>query len=348
MPWQRCTVYRSNLMELFSEIYNCYYQVVDSILKTAENHPVTRQEMNRICTELGFAESGLYILPKLTGKKWALLSSDDRLHYRSVTKKLGMLPLTLLQKSWLKTLLQDDRFRLFFTGEELPVLEQYVQDAEILWKPEDFHYYDRFADGDNYASLEYRKHFQTLAEAIPRRQYVTISYRSEKGQRITHHYLPLKLEYSAKNDQFRLLAVPENERHSIYIRVINLRGIMKAALLPRFDEEDLDFVRLIQKSYYKEPVRLLIHNQRNALERAMLHFANYEKKTKKIDENTWECLIYYNNSMETELLIEVLSFGPAIQVTGPENFLLQVKDRLQKQTALFCRSETETNRSSRI
>ena len=99
---------------------------------------------------------------------------------------------------------------------------------------------------------------------------------------------------------------------------------------------------MIRKSYYHEPVRLLIKNQRNALERAMLHFANYEKKTKKIDENTWECLIYYNSSMETELLIEVLSFGPAIQVLGPASFLNQVKYRLSRQIKLFANSSYVT------
>ena len=65
---------------------------------------------------------------------------------------------------------------------------------------------------------------------------------------------------------------------------------------------------------YNEPVTLHIVNRRNALERAMLHFANYEKNTTKIDEDAYECLIYYNQSMETELLIEVLSFGPRSSV----------------------------------
>ena len=67
----------------------------------------------------------------------------------------------------------------------------------------------------------------------------------------------------------------------------------------------------------------------------MLHFSNYEKRTKKVDEDTWECLIYYNRSMETELLIEVLSFGPTIQVLGPESFLQQIRDRLSRQMELF-------------
>lgn len=327
-------------MELFSEIYNCYYQIVSRILKEAEKHPVTEDEIRRICTDTGFAESGLYILPRLVSGEWRLLSPEGHV-YRSLTAGHGDLPFTLLQRSWIKTLFQDARFRLFFTDEELTALEDYVRDARTLWNPEDFHLYDQYEDGDDYTSDAYRQHFQTLLAAIPKRQYVHISYESAKGHRLTHRYLPLKLEYSAKNDRFRLLAVPENERHSIFVHTINLSGIREARLLPRYDREDYHFADIIRKSYYHEPVRLLITNRRNALERAMLHFANYEKRTKKIDEDTWECLIYYNSSMETELLIEVLSFGPAVQVTGPESFLAQIKQRLSRQMTLF--SQTGEN-----
>ncbi len=322
-------------MELFSEIYSCYYQVVDCIVREAETRSLTKKEMENICTRHGFAESGLYILPKLLGGEWPLLKHDNEGGFRAVTDGHLPLPLTGLQRSWLKSLLSDSRFRLFFAEEELLILQEYVQDARALWEPEDFYYYDRYTDGDSYTSEEYRAHFQALLRGIPRRQYMTISYQSRGGNRITHHYLPLKLEYSLKNDRFRLLALPRNGRHSIYITTINVGSILKVTPLPEYDEEEIDFVGLIRKSYYREPIRLLIKNQRNALERAMLHFANYEKRTKKIDEDTWECLIYYNNSMETELLIEILSFGPAVKVTGPESFLSQVKNRLQRQIDLM-------------
>lgn len=322
-------------MELFSEIYSCYYQVVDCIVREAETRSLTKKEMENICTRHGFAESGLYILPKLLGGEWPLLKHDNEGGFRAVTEGHLPLPLTGLQRSWLKSLLSDSRFRLFFAEEELLVLQEYVQDARALWEPEDFYYYDRYTDGDSYTSEEYRAHFQALLRGIPRRQYMTISYQSRGGNRITHHYLPLKLEYSLKNDRFRLLALPRDGRHSIYITTINVGSILKVTPLPEYDEEEIDFVGLIRKSYYREPIRLLIKNQRNALERAMLHFANYEKRTKKIDEDTWECLIYYNNSMETELLIEILSFGPAVKVTGPESFLAQVKNRIQRQIDLM-------------
>ena len=96
----------------------------------------------------------------------------------------------------------------------------------------------------------------------------------------------------------------------------------------------MDLNALIRNSYYNEPVTLHIVNRRNALERAMLHFANYEKNTAKIDEDTYKCLIYYNQSMETELLIEVLSFGPMLTVMGNKRFLRSLKARLRRQRAL--------------
>ena len=66
----------------------------------------------------------------------------------------------------------------------------------------------------------------------------------------------------------------------------------------------------------------------------MLQFANYEKSTRKLDEDTYECLIYYNKDNEIELLIEILSFGPMIKVVGNETFLRQIKERLKRQATL--------------
>ena len=103
----------------------------------------------------------------------------------------------------------------------------------------------------------------------------------------------------------------------------------------------VDIDAIIQRSYYKEPLRLRIVNRRNALERAMLHFANYEKNTVKIDEDTYECLIYYNQAMETELLIEVMSFGPMLTVLGNDRFLSLLKARLHSQMLLDSTDKTK-------
>lgn len=66
----------------------------------------------------------------------------------------------------------------------------------------------------------------------------------------------------------------------------------------------------------------------------MLHFANYDKDTRQLNEDTWECCIYYDSSMETELLIEILSFGPVVKVVGPDSFVNLIREHLKKQILL--------------
>ena len=194
-----------------------------------------------------------------------------------------------------------------------------------------FYYYDRFSHADDFSDPVYQQNFRTILSAITNRQYLDITYESKQNHRVHHHYLPYRLEYSIKNNKFRLLGILKRERFGNAIEILNLDRIKDLALLPEFRKDVSDIDERIRASYYKEPVRMHIYTNRNALERAMLHFANYEKSTKKIDDNTYECLIYYNKKMETELLIEILSFGPMIKVLGNELFLEQLKFRLKYQ-----------------
>lgn len=335
-------------MELFSEIYNCYYQIMKSIL---EKNELSIDELRTQITNYGYEESLLYLIPKLTSGEWALLEQNGDTFISKLSEDFYV-PLTNLQKSYIKTILQDIRIQLFFTTEELQQLQTLFQDVEILWKPEDFYYYDRFSNRDSYEDITYQKHFRTLVNAIHNHQYVDIHYESRLGHRVHHHYLPCRLEYSIKNDKFRLLGITKtnkkNSKNLLHrdlsehknviqqnIEILNLERMQNVTLLPEYATDIPDINQSIRSTYYKEPVKLLIHTDRNALERTMLQFANYEKNTTKINDNTYECLIYYNQKMETELLIEVLSFGPMVEVLGNDHFLSMIKDRLRKQKQLL-------------
>lgn len=68
----------------------------------------------------------------------------------------------------------------------------------------------------------------------------------------------------------------------------------------------------------------------------MLHFANYEKHTEyDEDHKCWLCSIYYDLADETELLIDILSFGPVVQVLEPKTFVGQVRERVRRQHELL-------------
>ncbi|MCI8577717.1 MAG: WYL domain-containing protein, partial [Lachnospiraceae bacterium] len=65
------------------------------------------------------------------------------------------------------------------------------------------------------------------------------------------------------------------------------------------------------------------------------HFASYQKTVERTqDARRYRCSIYYDVRWETELLIQVLSFGPMVKVLGPEHFLNQVKERVERQRRL--------------
>jgi len=74
-----------------------------------------------------------------------------------------------------------------------------------------------------------------------------------------------------------------------------------------------------------------ITDERNALERAMLHFAHFEKEAERMDDKTFKVTLQFYTSDETELLIRILSFGPLIRVTEPESMVESIKERLKKQ-----------------
>lgn len=329
-------------MELFSEIYSCYYQVLRHLLSVSD--AVTLRGMRaQICRE-GFAESLLAIIPRLEDGSWNLFDRDGELYLSKLSSSL-ITPVSALEKSYLKALLADQRIRLFLDPEQIETLSGMLAGVSPLWKPEQLYYYDRFADGDPYADAAYRRNFRTLLQAQKESRYVEIDYNSPAGNRVHHYYVPARLEYSIKNDKFRLLALKgsENGQGRMRLEILNVARMHSVRLTDRIFSACMDLNAMIQNSYYREPLRIQIKDRRNALERAMLHFANYQKNTTRIDEDTYECLIYYNQSMETELLIEVMSFGPMLTVIGNDRFLSLLKARLKRQ--IYLADFTDTPRS---
>lgn len=107
-------------------------------------------------------------------------------------------------------------------------------------------------------------------------------------------------------------------------------------------EEILLCPGLYCKQGQPEPPKMLcmeaeLINCRNALERAMLHFAHCERETAHLGGNRYRLRIYYSENDETEMLIRVLSFGPMMKVNSPESLVDEIKKRLKMQFELGIR-----------
>ena len=121
---------------IFSELYSAYYNTVAAIISGIIDGEHSEKELQKIVSERAFGESLLTIIPSLKNEKWQLVHSDMT---TSLEHKPTM-PLTSLQKQWLKAISLDPRVKLF--GVEFP----YLDDVEPLFTPEDYYVYDKYSD----------------------------------------------------------------------------------------------------------------------------------------------------------------------------------------------------------
>ena len=116
---------------------------------------------------------------------------------------------------------------------------------------------------------------------------------------------------------------------------MNLGRIVSAEPIDRTAAERSAPAQAVPMPQFHEVV-IEITRERNALERCMVHFAHFEKRT-EYDERADKYIstIRYNVLDETEVVIRVLSFGPTIKVVAPQEFVAEIKARVQKQAELL-------------
>ena len=296
---------------LFSEIYSCYFNAVAEILKEALKGSLTDKKLMRIVEEKAFAESIVSIPSALKNNSWLLF--DD--NFKPVIKNTPSMPLTTLQKRWLKSLLSDPRIRLF------DVDCAFLEGVKPLFNTDTFVLFDQYLDGDPYTDEKYIKTFKILFRAITEKAKIKIYFHGKKGSQHSLICIPYRLEYSAKDDKFRLLASNGGQ-----ITTVNLSRIHEIEILGRYDAKDFN----MPERHLNELV-MDLNDERNALERVLLHFSHFEKETVKIEENLYEIKLRYDKSDEAELLIRVLSFGPVLKVKSPQEFIDLIKERINKQ-----------------
>ena len=296
---------------IFSELYSAYYNTVAAIISGILDGEHSEKELQKIVTAHAFGESVLTILPSLKSEKWQLVHSD-------MTTKLEhkpTIPLTTLQKRWLKAISLDPRVKLF--GVAFPELE----DVEPLFTSADYYIYDQYNDGDPFEDEQYIRNFRIVLEAIRKGTQIKFEMINRKGNMMFVRCRPLRLEYSEKDDKFRVVTAGWRA-----VSTVNLAKIRACA-------HDIGYRRVSgrENPVVYDTITVKIRDERNAMERFMLHFAHFEKQAEKLDKKHYLVKIKYAHDDESEMVIRILSFGPMTQILEPEPFRKLVIEKLEKQ-----------------
>ena len=295
---------------IFSELYSAYYNTVAGILSACLHGQPSEKDLRKIVEKKAFSESVLTVLPALKEERWQLLRKD----LSTPIQHEPTIPLTLLEKRWLKAILQDPRVRLF------DVQTDGLEEVEPLFNLDDICWYDRYTDGDPYEAEGYIERFRLVLEAIREGKPLQAELLNRKGKRAWMRFIPTGLEYSEKDDKFRIRVTGSKFANLRLSRIYKLEYYTGDG--PWHHEPEPEAIG---------EVTLELRDERNALDRVMNHFAHLEKEAEKIGPDRYRIKLRYWKSDETELVIRILSFGPVIIVLEPEDFAELIRERLRRQ-----------------
>lgn len=205
----------------------------------------------------------------------------------------------------------DDKCCCYFLRKSICICEGEEQDYWV---------YDKYSDGDPFEDEKYIEHFRTILFALKHRQNIKIEMVNRKGNTVYSRCVPVRLEYSEKDDKFRLIT-----SGCRFTKIVNLARITKCKIYngDAVIHTDCPEVKL-------ETVTMKVSEERNTLERCMLHFAHFQKRAEKVDDH-YLLHINFRRDDESEMVIRVLSFGPTVEVLEPESFKKLIIDKLKSQ-----------------
>ncbi len=310
---------------LFSEVYGTYYNTMAKILEKALNEQLTADGLYSCIMENAYSESVVPITDAIEKERWQFLKFNREKNLLSpVVKHTPEMPLTNLQLQYLKALLYDKRIRLFDL--DFDYFEKQLTDVEPLWQPGDYEVFDKYDDGDDFEDASYKKRFRMILNAKQNNLPLDFTLRNRHGKEFKVTGIPEKIEYSEKDDKFRVMLAGHTQTNTINLgRIVALKYAeipQKQAYSDVWDED-------------RDTIVLELTDERNALERVSLHFANLKKKTTKIGDNKYRMELEFSRDDETEMVIRLLQFGPVIKVLEPVYIVGEIKKRLGIQQRLI-------------
>ena len=181
----------------FREFYGAYYNTVAKILTKALTGTLSEKDIYTLACETAFSESGYSIADAIKSERWQLIDTD----MNTPLTHPPTMPLTLLEKRWLKAISLDKRVQLF----DLPFPP--LGDTEPLFTPEDYVIFDRYSDGDAFESPIYIRHFRAVLSAVRGHYPLAVDMENRYGETVRMYVMPDRLEYSEKDDKFRLIGI---------------------------------------------------------------------------------------------------------------------------------------------
>ncbi|MDE6784944.1 MAG: WYL domain-containing protein, partial [Ruminococcus sp.] len=258
--------------------------------------------------------------------------------YKAVQKMepdlfLDVIPLTAWELRWLCTILHDDKMNLFLSSDTVNKLLALIPDSIKPINVSDIVVFDRYHSKGHKPSAEY---FQAIVSALHKCVRLQIKYKDGKGRKYKGTYCPLHIEYSKRDDRFRLYVVDDA---SMRVRIMNIDGITSINTCDSsFDPNDYQKILSDFLQENSDSITVEFFDTKNIPDRLLNEFAPWRKQCELIDPEAklYRFTLYYYKYDEIDVLIRLMSYGPFIRFVDKDHFIYkELMKRIEKQNELF-------------
>lgn len=267
-------------------------------------------------------EDNFNFLEERDGKYYSILSNEDSIPLKVRFSKL--------EKSWLNRMIKEPVVQALLGEETLEKLKAAF--IEIKEESTQLIEFTNKVKNDFDIDLEkLSKDFYTILEGIINEKPIIYSNVDRNGNEYNNQLaLPIRIEYSLKDDKFRASLYSLEEKRSIMVNLHTLKEVKIAQnVTSKIKREDV-LKKLKEKKYSEIPITIELENIRGAMERCFMSFSSFERNSRTISKNKYEIDIYYYTFEEDEVIRKIMSLGPYVKVKSPDRVRDIVIDKIKK------------------
>ncbi|WP_160690958.1 WYL domain-containing protein [Clostridium sp. C2-6-12] len=328
-------------MELFHEYKNKYFHLVFRILNLAKNG-LYKDEIIRLIEKEEYDEKiigkdfktfeGMLLnqyseidnfnfLEEKEGKYYSILNNQDSIPLKVRFSKL--------EKSWLNGMIKESVVQALLGKETLEKLEAALIDVK-KGSNEVIEFTNKVKSDFDIDLEKISKDFYTILEGIINEKPILYSNVDKNGNEYNNQLaLPIRIEYSLKDDKFRASLYSLEENRSILVNLHTLKEVKIAQdVNSKIKREDVLKI-LKEKKYSEIPITIELEDIRGAMERCFMSFSSFERNSRNISENKYEIDIYYYTFEEDEVIRKIMSLGPYVKVKSPDRVKENIIDKIK-------------------
>lgn len=280
------------------------------------------------------------------GKPRFIVQKEDYLYQ--------LLPITKIECRWLLTVLNSPLAKLFIRDEQIVQLKEGLRSVPFYiseFPMEQINYFDRYnkeiceqqsqnekaVAKSRYSKME-NYFLEKIYQAMMSETKVGITYKNWKGEEKFTICAPACLEYSRRDDIFRIWHVDSEEEKIQKINVNRIRKIENQTIQKYSLQNEQQKILKIQDKTMKKIEIEFYEGTRNLPDRILTEFSVWRKKcTYDMKTRKYRMTLYYPELDEKEILIRLLSYGAYIKMIESEDGYIynEIKQRIEKQKQLL-------------